>query len=143
VRIFFLENLNVFDKIINCPTQSNTRVSQFRIIVQVIYTNLTQSTEMFDSLSNLSHSGVERSDSMSTVSSSVAAADIRRQIENLKSSMPIKPTIHPTNEANMKFENVESLNIVYHTNFCNHTSKNGNWNKSQLTIKMWFHFEKL
>ena len=95
-------------------------------------TNLTQkkSTEMFDSLSNLSKSGIERSDSMSTVSSSVAAADIRRQIDNLKSSMPIKPTIQPTNPANMKFENVESLNIVYHNNFCNHTSTDGNSTRS-------------
>jgi hypothetical protein len=71
----------------------------------------------------------ERSDSFSTVNSSFAAADIARQIENLRNSKAVNPTIQPaiqpTDHGNMKFENVESLNIVYNNNFYNHSSTDG------------------
>jgi len=70
---------------------------------------------------------LERCDSFSTVSSSVADADIRQQIQNLR-NMAIKTTSELPSQSNMKFENVESLNIVYHNNFCNHTSTDGNMN---------------
>ena len=71
------------------------------------------------------HQELERSDSSSTVSSSVAVADIRQQIQNLTNSKAINPRSQLPSPSNMKFENVESLSIVYHNNFCNHTSMEG------------------
>ena len=87
---------------------------------------------MFDNLSNIveCRQGLERTDSSSTVSSSVAAADIRRQIENLRISSDGESKIQSTSSGNMKFENVENFNIVYHNNFCSHITSDGSFTKS-------------
>ncbi|CAH1718725.1 unnamed protein product [Chironomus riparius] len=72
---------------------------------------------MFDNLNKL---GLERSCSTSTVSSSVAAEDIRQQLENFR-NVPKVQTIDTTNT---KIKNIESVSIIYHNNYFNHASSN-------------------
>ncbi|KAL7030529.1 hypothetical protein ACKWTF_006696 [Chironomus riparius] len=94
------------------------------------------------SLSNIAECRRElkRTDSSSTVSSSVAAADISRQIENLRNTTASEPKIQSTSPGNIQVENVESFNIVYHNNFSSYITSdesrtNTKVSKSTLCLK--------
>ena len=80
---------------------------------------------MFNNFNNRYHPRLQRNESSSTVSSSVAAEDIRQQIEDLR-NVSVRPKNQINDSANIKFENIEKVNIVYHNNYCNHSSSKGN-----------------
>lgn len=66
------------------------------------------------------NSQLTRNDSFSTVSSSVAAAEIKQQIANLSiKSSPNGPHLTASSPSNINFENSDNIQITYN-NFYNH-----------------------
>ena len=59
-----------------------------------------------------------RSDSFSTVDSSVAAADLMRQYADLSKPSRLVEAINPPH---MKFEKSENINVIYNTYYSNPT----------------------
>ena len=60
-----------------------------------------------------------RSDSFSTVESSVAAADLMRQYADLSKPKPRQPVVEAINPPHLKFEKSENINVIYNTYYNN------------------------
>lgn len=61
----------------------------------------------------------KRNDSLSTIDSSLAAADVMRQYADLSKSTPRLPVVPTSSPPNMKFEKSENINVIYNTYYNN------------------------
>ena len=60
-----------------------------------------------------------RSDSFSTINSSIAAADLNRQYADLSKPKIRQPIVEAVNPPHMKFEKSENINVIYNTYYNN------------------------